>query len=236
VRFPELDRKTMRRRSLCGFSERQRVLVEVLLAAGSFRLAEAVRLSGGTPALVTHAGVTNRELALLDLPHEGDPARIAGALNAFLAARVGDAAPAWARGERTALDLAPLHLRGAEGVPGGGFLSHRIARPGEQVPARAPRRFGPEALPDALVQVCGHVGHRRCAADLGDWVTDAAREAPEGRIRAFTVSDGRARYDVGIPRFAPGDGVLVMIDGSMDEMPPETYEVLSVLGVLEVDC
>lgn len=236
TRYPELDRKTMRRRSLCGFSERQRELVETLLVNGTFRLAEALRLPGGRAAIATHAGLTNRELAMLDRPHEGDPVRLAAALNVLLAARVRAASADWVRGVRAPLDLAPLHLRGAEGVPGGGLLSHRVARPGESVPARAPRRFPPSELPDALVQICGHVGHRRCVADLGDWVTDRARESPQGPIRAFVHSDGRAAYDLGVPTARADDGVLVLIDGSMDEVPPERYEVLEVAGILEADC
>jgi len=70
--------------------------------------------------LLTHAGLTWRELGLLDATDEREPAALAARLNDFFRERVTAAAAAWSRGEDAALDLMPLHRAGADGVEGGG--------------------------------------------------------------------------------------------------------------------
>jgi hypothetical protein len=83
-----------------------RGLVRGLLTAGRYRLAIAALLPDERPVLVSHAGVTARELVRLGCAAE--PRAIAATLDAQLAAAV--AAADWAA-ERP-LELAPLRLAG----------------------------------------------------------------------------------------------------------------------------
>jgi hypothetical protein len=100
--------------------------VSALLRAGRVVLAATATLRDGGTALLTHAGVTARELALLGAG--ADAREIAGALNDALRVAVAR----WREGD--ALDLGALHVAGAVG--GGG---RRDALP----PPGLPRRGGP---------------------------------------------------------------------------------------------
>src|SRR5690606_4046658 len=67
-RYPALPRAGVIGRDFASFSTAQRDLVIELLLAGRFHLARTGRVAGGREALINHAGITTRELALL-----GDP-------------------------------------------------------------------------------------------------------------------------------------------------------------------
>src|ERR1043165_8221343 len=94
-------------RDYASFAAEQRALTMELLLGGRFRLALVGELPDGRTALLTHAGVTNRELAILRAP--ADAAAIAGALQTHLAHAVERVRDDWTRGLPTPLSLEPLH-------------------------------------------------------------------------------------------------------------------------------
>ncbi|MEZ0230153.1 MAG: metallophosphoesterase, partial [Planctomycetota bacterium] len=109
--YPDLATPELADRDYATFTAEQQRLVQALLVAKRLRLAHVGRTKEGAEILFTHAGVNRHDLSLLGGPRE-EPRAVAAALNAFLDAAVAKAAPAWARGERVALDLAPLHVFG----------------------------------------------------------------------------------------------------------------------------
>ena len=151
--FPELPSPGLAGRDFASFCVEQRALTMELLLAGRFHLALAGQLSDGRPVLLTHAGVTRRELDLLGVAGAPDPlatraASTAGAtpaagatglapdvhdlaarLEAVLAASVAAVRDDWTRGLPTPLSLEPLHLAGIPGEEGGGLLYHRPSNP-----------------------------------------------------------------------------------------------------------
>jgi hypothetical protein len=223
-RFPAIATAGLAAKDYASYTTEQRALVIELLLAGRFRLALDVGLAGHR-ALVTHAGITTRELAILDVP--ADPAKLAAALDARLAAAV-DAVRADWPGVLTPLSLEPLHVAGRTGEEGGGLLYHR---PSAQLgaweqDARFPRRFDPRTLPLGLVQIAGHTGHHKCVAQLGDWVDDAARARARGGIRTLTHDAGQVAYRLGV-HVVDGAGTLVLVDGEMRH-DTDRYELLEV--------
>jgi hypothetical protein len=209
-RFPALPPQHVLARDYASFSVEQRELVEELLQARRFHLALVGTLRGHD-ALITHAGVTSRELGLLGVA--GDATTIAAALEAFLAAAI-------ARGTAP-LSLEPLHLAGAGGKEGGGLLYHRPSATPPPDPLR-PRRYDPRTLPE-LLQIVGHSGHAKCVHELGDWCTFAARERAHGGIRTLAVTGDDVRYDLGV-----SDGRLIMIDGELRRVPVDEVELLAI--------
>lgn len=205
ARWPTLPSSELAARDFSAFEVRQRGLVARLLRARRFRL--AAHFSG--EVLLTHAGVTRRELSALGV--DGAPAaEVAGALNAFLDARVA----AWSEGP---LDLLPLHAHGDGAGEGGGLLYHRAAlAPDADGPRR--RRYGIGELPRPLTQVIGHVRDKKTLALLE---LDPARERL-GALRSLTVGDGRFDYRHGVEAGAQ----LVFLDGGMKDCPPDRYELL----------
>ncbi len=212
ARFPHLPPHGVLARDYASFSSEQRELVEELLLADRFALALVGELGDGRRALLTHAGVTTRELALLGLPDARDPHTIARALQAFLAAAI-------ARGI-SPLSLEPLHVTGGYGKEGGGLLYHRPSATPSPDPAR-PRRFDPRALPAGLLQIAGHSGHAKCVHELGDWCTWRARERAHGGIRTLRVEGDAVTYDLGV-----GEGALILIDGELRRVPAEEVDLL----------
>ena len=219
ARFPHLPPQGVLARDYASFTTEQRALVAELLVAGRFHLALAGSLPGGRPVLLTHAGVTSRELALLGLPHERDPRALAGALEAYLARAV-------ARG-MTPLSLAPLHVTGGAGLEGGGLLYHRPSNPasGSRFDAERPRRFDPRTLPDGLLQIAGHSGHAKCVHELGDWCTTTARSRAHGGIRSLALRGQEVVYDLGT------GGDLILIDGELRRVPAAEVELLELARV-----
>ncbi|MCU0659439.1 MAG: metallophosphoesterase [Polyangiaceae bacterium] len=229
--YPELPGPGLVHRDYSAFSEEQRALVQRLLVSGRMRLAATARLPSGERVLATHAGVTLREVAMLDLD-EVAAAPLAAALERRLAQAVADAAGPWQRGEPHALSLAPLHVPGATGrlgpedLPeGGGMLYHRPAdpdrpgvdRPWEAAPGR-PRRFHPCSLPTGVVQLAGHTGHPKCVEELARWSEPGMAEVPCGR-RSLRVRGQDVRYQLGAARPEDGEAVLYLIDPSMHRAP-----------------
>jgi hypothetical protein len=237
--FPALPPSGVVGRDYASFSIAQRDLVIELLLAGRFHLALAAVLPDGRDVLVTHAGVTSRELDLLGLADERDPRVIAAALEAQLHAAVERVRADWQRGVPTALTLAPIHLAGATGEEGGGLLYHRPSNPArrdankawELAPGR-PRRFDPRTLPPGLTQVAGHSGHNKCLTELGDWATAAARGRLHGGIRTLRVLDGDVTYDLGIAPPADNAADLILIDGELRRVPASEVDLLELARVL----
>src|SRR5262249_10358500 len=142
-----------------------------LLLAGRFDLALVGELPDGRAALLTHAGITGRELTMLGAAAE--PAAIAASLQAQLARAVDQVRDDWTRGVATPPSLEPLHVAGIPGEEGGGLLYHRPTNPERRGADRSwervgprPRRFDPRTLPPGLTQIAGHTGHNKCLAEL----------------------------------------------------------------------
>jgi hypothetical protein len=233
ARFPSLPSPGIAAKDFLGYSEAQRALVQALLLGGRVRLALAAELATGAPALLTHAGVTGRELALLATTPVTTHA-IAAALNQWLAGAIERARPHWEAGRVTEpLSLAPLHVAGTAGQEGGGLLYHRPAhpeRPGAdhawEFSPRAPRRFDPRTLPAGLVQVCGHTGHKKCLHELHVWIGASARAASHGGLRTLRAHGDEVAYEWGIVD-APADHArLHMIDAEMNAASPAAYPLL----------
>jgi len=227
---PDLATPEVARRDYSAFTEQQRALVQTLLLHGRLSLACAGRTLDGRALLLTHAGVTQRELAILGAPAERDPHALARRLSRSLAAAVDEVRPRWAAGEPAQLRLEPLHIPGFGGREGGGLLYHRPSvRPDATA---APRRFDPRTLPLGLLQACGHAGHRKCRADLGDWVAPSALAVERGGLRTLRTDGARVVYEMGIQPVAPHEGGLYMIDAEMNSIPPTDYPLLE-LAALE---
>lgn len=234
--FPELPTPGLAGRDFASFSAEQRSLTMELLLAGRFRLALTGALPDGRTALLTHAGITSRELGMLGAPAE--PRAIADALQAHLARAVERVRDDWTRGVPTPLSLEPLHTAGIPGEEGGGLLYHRPTNPERpdadrswQLAAERPRRFDPRTLPIGLVQIAGHTGHGKCLEELGPWSTEAARQRAHGGIRTLRCCGATVTYDLGVA--APADDVadLILIDGELRRLPPAEVELLPLAHV-----
>jgi len=221
ARFPEVATPGYAARDYNAFTVEQRALVQRLLLAGRFVLAATAPVRGAT-ALLTHAGVTRRELALLGAD-DPRPEAIARALNDRLTGAVAEVATAWRAGLPAALSLEPLHVAGADGEEGGGMLYHRPADPERpradpawEYAARAPRRYDPRAaLPLGLAQVVGHTGHRKAASEMPRWLEPGTDLAPGG-VRTLRVTpEGAVTYGRGVGAPDPRDAVVYMIDPEM---------------------
>jgi len=228
-------------RDYCTFREAQRDLVMGLLLAGRFRLAAVGRLPGGRDVLLTHAGVTARELRLLRLGNSRDATSIAAALNRFLTERIAAVRPAWERGNLLPLDLEPLHRAAVPRHEGGGLLYHRPANPDPRARPDAdlaweldqerPRRFDPRDLPPGLLQACGHVRHATTLRELGPWAEPAAAQARPGVLRSLSVRGDEVTYAARLVEPAPGAACLYLIDGEMCRTPAADYQVLELDGL-----
>jgi hypothetical protein len=220
-RFPELATPGYAARDYNAFTVEQRALVQRLLLAGRFSLAATAAVQGA-PALLTHAGVTRRELGMLCL-RDQHAQTIAGALNDRLAGAIRGIAADWRAGRAAALSLEPLHVAGADGEEGGGLLYHRPAdpeRPGADLAweqaTRGPRRYDPRAaLPRGLTQVVGHTGHRKACHEMPRWLAPGADREPGG-VRTLRVAlDKTVTYARGIEPTDGRDAVVYMIDPEM---------------------
>jgi len=229
--FPELPTPGLAARDYASFSAEQRALVMELLLAGRFQLALVGALPDGREVLLTHAGVTNRELVMLGVPAAA-PA-VAGGLQALLAGAIERVRADWTAGIPTPLSLEPVHFAGVPGEEGGGLLYHRPTNPErpdaerswELAPTR-PRRFDPRTLPIGLVQIAGHSGHNKCLEELGGWSTDAARGRKHGGIRTLRLAGQTVTYDLGVAAPASAVADLILIDGELRRVPAHEFELL----------
>ncbi|HEX3765914.1 MAG TPA: metallophosphoesterase [Kofleriaceae bacterium] len=234
--FPELPSAGLAGRDFASFSVEQRALVMELLLAGRFDLALVGELPDGRAVLLTHAGVTGRELAMLGASAE--PAAIAARLQAQLAAAIDQVRDDWERGVPTPLSLEPLHLAGIPGEEGGGLLYHRPSNPARRGADRSwelavarPRRFDPRTLPLGLTQIAGHTGHNKCLEELDGWSTAAARGRPHGGIRTLRLTGDEVTYDLGVAEAAGGVADLILIDGELRRVPAAEFALLPLAGV-----
>ena len=236
--FPELPPHGVVGRDYAAFTSEQRALVMELLLAGRFRLAATGALADGRSVLLTHAGVTSRELDMLGLPGARMPAAIADALQAHLAAAVDRVRDDWQRGELAPLSLEPLHVTGARGEEGGGLLYHRPSNPAQgdkawRLDPSRPRRFDPRTLPIGLTQIAGHSGHAKCVAELGPWATPKAKARKHGGIRTLRVDGaGAISYDMGVAPPSSGDVAdLILIDGELRRVAAVDVALLPLASV-----
>ena len=237
--FPMIPTIGYAARDYSAFAVEQRDLLMQLLLAGDVALAATVMLTDGRAALVTHAGVTKRETAMLGLDASAEPSAVAEALNQFLRERVAAVRDAWSRGERVPLNLAPLLVTSAD-QESGGMLFHRPSNPQCEAGGRAatqfqaaPRRYDPRSLPTALTQVVGHTGHRKCLQVFGDWVTPDAAAHRVGGIRTLRVIGDVVQYNLGClaPLSTDIATDLIMIDGEMRAVQPQDYALLRVAAL-----
>jgi Calcineurin-like phosphoesterase len=243
ARFPELPGPGLVHRDYSAFSNAQRELVQRLLLLGRMRLSATARLPGGEAVLATHAAITMREVAMLDVTAI-NVSELASALARRLESAVAEVAEAWRSGEPVPLSLAPLHLPGAigrDGMPelpeGGGMLYHRPSDPEragadrkwEAAPGR-PRRFDPRALPAGVLQLAGHTGHPKCVEELARWADPEMQEVPCGR-RTLRVRGEEIRYQLGAARPDEGEAMLYLIDPSLhravDAASVEIFELMA---------
>jgi hypothetical protein len=234
--YPELPPPGVIGRDYASFFGEQRALVAELLLAGRFHLAVVGTLGSRTDVLITHASVTERELALLGIPGVRDANAIAVALRGHLVAAIERVRQDWESGTLTPLDLGPLHVAGGAGLEGGGLLYHRPSNPatGSLFDNARPRRFDPRTLPRGLTQIAGHSGHAKCVYELGAWVTDAARARKHGGVRTLVVDGESVRYDLvtsGQPfPLARGANAaeLVLVDGEMRRVATDEIDLLPI--------
>ena len=221
AQFPEVATAGYAARDYNAFTVEQRELVQRLLLARRFDLAVTAAVRG-VPVLLTHAGVTNRELDLLCV-RDHRPQTIADALADRLAAAIRHVEADWRAGRSTPLSLEPLHVAGAAGEEGGGLLYHRPAdpeRPGAdpswEHAARAPRRYDPRAaLPRGLAQVVGHTGHRKACKEMPRWLAPGT-DANPGGVRTLRVTiDKTVTYERGVTLANTRDAFVYLIDPEM---------------------
>jgi hypothetical protein len=235
---PGIPTSDLARRDFCTFSTAQQRLVQRLLLGGRFRLAMVATVLGRA-ALLTHAGVTARELGLVGLPEAATASDIDPVLNHCLGAAVEVVRADWEANRAAPLSLEPLHIAGQPPDEAGGMLAHRPADPNRSGGNRAvdtvwefradrPRRFDPFTLPMGLVQVVGHTRHKSSLRELGRWATPAAREARGAMLRTLRVWDGGAEYDVGCSEARPNEAVFIMVDADINGAAPETVPLLRI--------
>lgn len=217
--FPRIPTPAIAERDYSCFAEHQRRAVQRLLVEKRLQLG-VVGLRGGMPMLLTHAGVTEREVELLGVGT--DPAKLASALARHLGQAVEHVRASWQRGDLRALDLRPLHEAGTTGVEGGGLLYHRASLRGEADwrPGPAPRRYHPTRLPRGLVQVCGHTGHHKSLEELdGALLSEDAKARKRGGLRTLAVGASGVRYHGSVVPAERGEATMYLVDPEMARLP-----------------
>jgi len=246
--YPDFPTPQIAWRDYTAFHSTQRKLVQRLLLSDRVCLALAAEVSGLGAVLLTHAGITHRELSILGQEGERRSERIASALNGLLRDALGRVSEAWRAGRDEPLRLEPLHVAGTTGEEGGGMLYHRPADPeragaAEAWASRNRRRYHPKDLPAGLMQVCGHMGHPKGLEELQRWATEAARSLPFGAVRRLDVATsrdatGEARLEISYAPWAAGEPApdgedarrLLLIDGDMNhrDLSPSDYRLLPI--------
>lgn len=232
-RFPDVPTPGYVARDFNAFTVEQRELVQRLLLVDRCVLATTSSVLG-VPVLMTHAGITKRELDYL-CARDHKVETIAAMLQLRLAGAVRTVGDTWRAGEPMAMSLAPLHIAGEAGEEGGGLLYHRPADPQRpdadpawESGARAPRKYDPRtALPRGIAQVVGHTGHTKAIKEMPQWRADDCDDA-RGGVRTLRVDHtGMATYRRGIHRAEPRDAVLYMTDPEMHYVDsPEAVAIL----------
>jgi hypothetical protein len=205
-------------RDFCTWTTAQRAQVQRLLVDGRYDLALAA-VDDARPVLLTHAGITTRELALLGLANDALATTVAACLNERLAHAVAAVATMWTKAGTTAgttpLDLAPLHLAGTTGEEAGGLLAHRPAPAGDDPwawnPAR-PRRFRVEALPRHFDQILGHTGGSTLARE---WKSVAHAVVPHGRVNTLLWQGDDVAFAAGQVTAVAGRPRAVFVDAGL---------------------
>ena len=229
--YPRIAKPGLADRDFASFSVAQRKLVEQLLLAGRMRLA-CLGYHAGKPVLLTHAGVTNREVKELGV--EARAEALAVALEARLRKAVAGVRDAWERGQPAVLDLRPLHFAAEAGHEGGGLLYHRPSNRGDDTGNDAPvaaRRFQPRELPRGLIQVCGHTGHKKCRKELAEWHAPSSAPRTHGGLRTLAVSESSIVYAESIEPARDGDATFYFIDIEMNAPEVTDYPLFELESV-----
>ena len=218
---------SMPKKDFCTWSEAQRSQVERLLLAGRYDLA-AVGIDEGCEILLTHTGVTRRELGLLNVDGTATPREIAARLNELLTKAVAGVAQSWTNERHTPLSLAPLHVAPGPGEEAGGFLAHRPANPATWDPwawnETRPRRFAPSTLPRTFDQAVGHTGATMLARGLKPW-SDGNIGLP-GRAHTLFVEGESCRLVVGIAANSGGSTRLLLLDPGLAHAEATAVDLL----------
>lgn len=219
-------------RDFAAFTCEQRNLLRELLLHRRFALAVAARLPDGRDALLSHAGVTVRELTLLGLSATTPPTTVAAALQDVLTAAVCACETSWQLQRNQPLSLAPLQIAATAHAESGGLLFHRPANPARsdadptwEFATQAPRRFAPTSLP-RFHQVVGHTTHRKLMQLAGTWPTAATPATAPGKLRTLRVTATTVEYQAALSRPRSGSTDVIFIDGELHSTAPEAYELL----------
>jgi hypothetical protein len=231
ARFPDLPSAGVVTRDFSTYCEAQRELIQDCLLDERLSLAEVGRTYDGDEVLITHAGLTNRELGVLGC-EDASVSEMAYALNSTLGQAVDAVACRWRSGRNAALNLGALHRAGRAGSEGGGLLYHRPATDvgdwggGDD---GIPRRYHPSKLPRGLLQVCGHTQHRKCAQLLPEVATLAG--VPDGALRTLRAGDQGLVYEAGCTRPRHDEGCLWMIDSGLNIWPASQVQALELAAL-----
>jgi hypothetical protein len=225
------------RRDYAAWSEAQRAQVQGLLLSGRYELA-LVATHEGSPLLMTHAGVTTRELALAGLPADARARDVHAALEAHLKAAIERVRERWLRADHVPLSLEPLHVSPAPGHEAGGLLAHRPSNPQrpdvanhawEWNPER-PRRFAIERLPTAFDQAVGHTGRGTLERELFPWNKNLAPHP--GPVHTLHFGGAEPCVEPGIGARRAGMARLFLLDPSMSKLAaPAHAQLMPLEGV-----
>jgi len=210
-------------RDFANFETSQRAVVRRLLRAQRLEIAFA----SGEDLLLTHAGVTTRELEELGLGETATAPVIAAALQR----RLHDAVREWREGP---FAIPGLHAPGDARGDGAGMFYHRPevrsgpAATSEIAGSALSRRYDVRTLPLGLGQAIGHTRDTKCRTLLGVAARDSGE--PEGAIHRACVRDGRVTYARGAPASRdPGAATLIFLDGGMQHVARERYELYDLI-------
>ncbi|MGV3625651.1 MAG: metallophosphoesterase [Archangium sp.] len=195
ARYPHVHDAESLARDFSCFSVEQKTLVQRLLAEKRLVLAHEHR-----GLLLVHAGVTVDDFSRI----EANPSTALEAAHALNAA-----------------DVARLHQPGSSTGIARGVLFQRPAFPVDDPQFEGPlrRRYDPRRLPSAFPQAIGHIRDKKCHELLGRWVRDSS--PLDGAIRSMRIVGEEVEY----ARGTYDDARLYFLDGGMNHIAPEKYEL-----------